>query len=523
MSTLPLFGPRTFAAIDPPRLRPYQSRAIQALRDRVREGKKRILLVAPTGAGKTVILASVIRTSTLPVLFVAHRMELIEQCVDQLARVGITNVGVIRGADARVNPDATVQVASIQTLARRDKPPAGIVILDEAHRAVSDSYLKLMEHYEDAIVLGFTATPTRHDNRPLGNMFECLEVVTTYEKLIKDGLIMAPICYSGPAQPDLSKVKTSKGDYDEAALGLVMNEGSLVGNLVSHWLKLAHMYPRADGGLPVEGPRRRTFVFAVNIDHSIAIRDKFTSAGIRIAHLDGTTPEKERRHILRAIGSGDIEVVTNVGVLLEGVDVPSVKCVVHARPTQSLVLWRQSTGRILRPWHPKRGEPSLSPLLLDHAGNIAQLGFPHEDMQWALTTKARPIERKQAVRICKSCFAYLPAFKQRCPYCGVEAPPAVERLPPTESNASLMQLASSPEEMRRMYFNMMVKQAREKGYKPGFASARYKERYGHWPPWAWSEQTKASFASDPQWQVNHENHQALKAKLAAIKKAKGKQ
>ena len=526
MSTLPLFDriPSLFAT-EPPKLRPYQSRAIQTLRERVRQGKRRILLVAPTGAGKMTIIAAIVRTSSVPVLFVAHRMELIDQCVADLARVGITNVGVIRSDDERTNPNATVQVASVDTLRRREKPPAGLVLIDEAHRAVSDTYLALLEYYKESIILGFTATPTRLDERPLGNLFDCLEIVCTYTDLIKGGFIVAPLCYSGPMDLDLSTIRLIGGDYDEDQLSDIMRSEALVGNLLDHWLKLAHMYPSQhsenpfDGRL-VEGPRRRTLAFAVSIQHSIDICDRFSKEGIRIAHLDGKTSETERRRIVRAIGSGDLDAVTNVGVLLEGVDVPSVKCVLHARPTQSLVLWRQSVGRIFRPWHPTRGEKSLTPLLLDHAGNIQRLGFPHEDLFWTLTEKARRVEKKQPMRICKGCFAYLPAHRRICPYCGTEIPPPQEGDVPEETEEKLQALASTPEAMRRMYYDTIVKVARAKGYKPGFAAARFKDRYGAWPPWDWSDQTKSSFASDPVWQENFEKHLKFKKKIEANKLAK---
>ncbi len=318
----------------------------------------------------------------MPVLFVCHLRELIDQCVRELAAVGITNVGVIRGDDDRVDPRASIQIASVQTLARRDKPPAGLVFIDEAHRAISDSYQALLEHYREAIVLGFTATPTRYDGRPLGNTFECMEIVTTYEQLIKDGFIVAPLCYSGPAELDLSMIKTIGGDYDEGQLGDVMRDVSLVGQLLDQWKKIANQYTRAGGftGL-VEGPYRRTLIFAVNIQHSLDICERFASAGVKIAHLDGTTPETERKRIVKALGNGELEAATNVGIFLEGVDIPSAKCIVDARPTQSIVLHRQKGGRILRPWHPGcradcREHPSVQPIFLDHAQNILRHGFP---------------------------------------------------------------------------------------------------------------------------------------------------
>lgn len=529
--TLPLFDRNvTLFESEPPKLRPYQTRAIQTLRDQVRMGFRRILLVAPTGAGKMTINASIIRTSSVPVLFVCDAMELIDQCVRELAAVGITNVGVIRGDDNRTNPGSTVQVASIQTLARREKPPAGLVLVDEAHLSASDSYIKhIFEFYKDAIILGFTATPTRFDGKPLGNLYESLEIVCKYEELIKSGFIVEPLCYSGPLTPDLSGIKTIGGDFDEGALGDVMRDVTLVGSLLEHWRKLANMYPRPNKsqGL-VEGPYRRTFVFAVSVQHSMDICTRFESDGVRIAHLDAKTSETERKRVLVAIASGDLDAITNVGVLLKGVDVPSVKCVVHARPTQSLVLWRQSVGRILRPWHPyhpgcHRGCTAFSsvvPLLIDHAGNIGRLGFPHEDLNWELKTHTRPIIKRDAVRICRGCFAYIPAYKRICPYCGTDSPPTPPSDLPRESEEVLQQLSTMPEAMRRMYFNMMVSKARQKGFKPGFASARYKERYGAWPPWEWSEEVKASFASDPEWQANLVERQKLREKIEVMKAAK---
>ena len=402
MSTLPLFpsGPPLFDA-PTPKLRPYQAKAIQSLRERVRNGKRRMLLVLPTGGGKMVLVAAIIRTSSVRVLYVADAMELIDQCVDELRKVGVTNVGVIRGDDDRTNPEASVQVCSIQTLRRRDKPEAGIVLIDEAHLSAGDSYTThVFDHYKDAIIIGFTATPTRLDNRPLGNLYECMEIVCGYQELFKGGFLAEPLCYGGPTELDLSTIKTIGGDYDEHALGDFMRDVSLVGQLLEQWQKLANQYTRAGGftGL-VEGPYRRTFIFAVNIQHSLDICERFSSAGVRIAHLDGTTSETERRRILKAIGEGELDAITNVGVLLKGVDIPSIKCVAHARPTQSIVLWRQSCGRPLRLWHPgcRPGcllHPSVQPLILDHANNIARHGFPHEDLFWELHQRARPAEEK---------------------------------------------------------------------------------------------------------------------------------
>jgi DNA repair protein RadD len=521
MSSLSLFDRGPILAAPTPKLRPYQTRAIQLLRDRVRDGKRRILLVSPTRSGKMTIMAAIIRTSSVPVLFVGHRMELIDQCVDQLARFGITNIGVIRGDDERTDSAASTQIASIQTLARRKKPTARLVLIDECHRSASDSYVDLIfEHYKDSIIIGFTATPGRLDGRPLGNLFECMEVITTYTELIREGFIISPECYSAPENPDLSSVRIAGSDYDEGALGEVMRQQKLVGNLLDHWLKLAHKYPKPDGtpGF-VDGPRRRTFIFASGIQHSIDICERFGRAGVRIAHLDGDTPENDRRRTIKALGDGDLDAISNCNILLEGVDIPSAKCVVHARPTQSLVLWRQSSSRILTPWHPGCPDgcvkhPSVSPLLLDHAGNIGRHGFPHEDLHWELHQSVRRTEKKVSAKICKGCFAYVPVARMTCPYCGVEFPPAPKLPSPEETQQQLVCRSTTTEAMQRAFYDDMVHTARKKGHKPGFAGAKFKDHYGNWPPWAWSEATKASFASDPEWQANYEAKQTRNERKA---------
>jgi len=506
--TMPLFDRSALLDVKPTDLRPYQSRAIQSLRNLVRDGKKKILLVSPTGSGKMLLAASIIRTSSVPVLFVCHRLELIDQCADQLTRLGITNIGVMRGDDDRTNPDASTQIASIQTLARRKKPNAGLVLIDEAHRSLSDSYLALLEHFKDAIIIGFTATPARLDGKPLGSVFDCLEVVSTYSELIRGGFIAVPDCYSTPVSPDLSSVRVIAGDYDEGELGEVMRKQELVGNLVEHWLKLAHLYPKAGGGY-TEGARRRTFIFATSIAHSLDICARFGAAGVRVAHVDGTTAEGERRRIVKALGEGELEAVSNCNIFLEGVDVPSAKCVVHARPTQSLVLYRQSVGRVLRPWHPGcpsgcLKHPSVAPLLLDHAQNIDKHGFPHEDLHWELTDRPRrPSPMK--MKICKGCFAYVEPSRTICPYCGFEFKHVHEEKRVAETSAELVKRSTATEDMRRAFFDDMVKLARRKGFRPGFAGAKFKDHYGAWPPWAWSEETKASFASDAKWIAAYES------------------
>ena len=513
--TLPLFdSPALMQGAVPKTLRPYQARGIRDVRALVLMGKKRILCVAPTGAGKMFVIANIIKSATLLVLFVAHRKEIIDQCAKQLAGQGITNVGVIRASDARYNPSASVQVASIATLARRDKPFVGkqvIIIIDEAHRAASDSYAELLSHYPDAIVLGFTATPVRLDGRPLGgDLFEELVQLATYSGLLKNpDWLVAPDIFAGSERADLSRVRKSGHDFDERQLGDVMRDSRLEGDVVRTWLARAHMHPVFDKGqrMPVrlvEGERRRTILFAVDVDHSLSLAERFEKAGVRAAHLDGSTPEDQRESIFRDLASGRLEVVCNCLVAVEGLDIPEVKCISHARPTQSVTLWRQTVGREMRPWC------GVVPLLLDHAGNFDRLGCPFEDVVWSLKDRPKRAKGQEPMRKCPACGGYCGLSKTICPHCGADLPRA-EAGSLAETDDELKQRQTEPEALKWAFFWRQVVTAKSKGFKPGFASALYKEHYGTWPPRHWSEKIKADFATDGLWQSLLERRLVRKA------------
>lgn len=463
-----------------PEPRPYQLRGKAELRDHINAGRSKVALALPTGGGKTVVASSIIHSARTAFnarsLFIAPLIVLINQTVDDLARWELHDVGVLRGDDARVNQDAPVQVASIQTLARRDKPPADIVIIDECHRASSPQYrAHVFDAYPEANIIGLSATPVG-----LAGVFDAIVTAATYAELIADGFIAEPVCYGAPTQADLSDVRTTGGDYNAEQLETAMLKGQLVGNIVEEWKK------RAAGPL---GDDLRTVVFATGINHSRTIVQRFNEAGIRAEHIDGATPEDQRRACLRRLEDGHTRVVSNVGVLTEGWNQPSVRCCVLARPTKSLVLYRQMVGRCLRPWQ------GIRPVVIDHGGCIDEHGLPHEDIEWTLTEAKR--KPQSEYRTCPQCYAYYRAALKECPQCGF-APPVQHRPPPVETAASLA-LKHRTEERQRFY-NQQVIRAQRDGFKPGYAAAKFKEKFGEWPPWSWSEATRSSFASDPVWQ-----------------------
>lgn len=455
-------------------LRPYQQRGIDDLRAAVRVGRRRLLFVLPTGGGKTLTSSALIGSAVSlghRVLFVVHLRELVDQTVASLARVGVTDVGVMRGDDGRTNPDAMVQVASIQTLARRKMPAADIVILDEAHRSLAASYDRIFEL--PAIVIGLTATPCRGDGQGLGKRYEKLVVGATYSELIADGFIAEPRVLAPRTAPDLGGVQRIGGDYDEGALAGVM--AKLAGDIVPTWQKHA------------EG--RTTVVFACGIDHSMDIVQRFLRAGVRAAHLDGGTPAQERADLIARVRDGDLQVLSNCAVLTEGFDAPEIRCAIIARPTLSLVLHMQTAGRALR-----RG--SVQPLILDHADNVRRHGLPHEDRTWSLEGETGRPKVKRETKLCASCYAYIPLRATVCPYC--DAPVLVrERELPVEGQAEMSEVSSGDAE--HAFFVDALHKCSLFGLKPGAAAHKFKDRFGRWPPWAWSQRAKAMFEADTGW------------------------
>jgi DNA repair protein RadD len=475
-------------------LRPYQESAIRELHARIASGRRRIVVVAATGSGKTVIFAHVVAGTVARgqlVLVVAHRRELIQQTYEKLLHAGLREhqVGVVMATDARRRPTAPVQVASIDTLRHRPKPPADLVIVDEAHRELARSYREMRAHYPDAVHLGFTATPYRADNRGLGEFYEDLLLVASIRELIDQGYLVEPRVFTVPADrlPNLAGVRVRAGDYAQDQLDEAVDQAKLVGDIVEHWLRHA-------GGV-------RTVAFAVSVKHSRHIAERFREGGIAAEHLDGTTPTPERDAILARIESGQTRVVSSCGVLSEGWDQPSVKCAVLARPTKSTGLYLQQAGRILRPWQGERA------IILDHAGCAREHGLPQDEKEFSLEPrpKRRRCEPTQVpIRVCDGCQAVLPARLRVCPECGLLF--VEERPVPTETDGQLVEAtASEPaaslsdgakkarprgewdRAMQRTVFEQLRALARSRKENAVWVEARFVERYGAPPPPEWSE------------------------------------
>jgi DNA repair protein RadD len=397
-------------------LRDYQLRVIDDMRALIASGQRRIVCVAPTGAGKTLIASSMIKSAAAKgtrVVFLAHRKELIDQSVSKLNAFGV-ECGVIRANDSRRDDFLAVQVCSTPTLARRmDRlPPAGLVVYDEVHHAVSATSRAILQAWPDAVVIGLTATPWRQDRIGLSDIFGAHVVASTPAELMDQGSLVRYQAFAYDA-PDLHKVRVTAGDWNQSDLAIACNTEILVGSVVKEWL--AH----ARG--------RRTILFPVNVEHSQSLVGEFRTFGIAAEHVDASTPRKERERILRGLDTGDVTLVSSVGVLTEGFDSPKAEVCILARPTKSVSLFLQMIGRVLRP-APGKAEA----LVHCHSGNLLRHGLVEDPRDYSLTATPKAVVGRLTCPFCCK-FPITIRPDGTCPACGqLVAPPKKDEALPGE-------------------------------------------------------------------------------------------
>jgi len=460
-----------------PVLRGYQVRALDDCRGAIRAGKRRVLLVAPTGSGKTTIAAEIIRSAIARgsrVLFLAHRQELLDQCHGRLLEFGVAS-GIIRAADPRQDRDQAVQVASVQTMVRRLKQfpedAFDLIIVDEAHHTRANTYAKILDHFSGArAVLGLTATPIRADGRGLAESYDVLVEAASMRELVQLGFLVPAKTYTTPTSLDLTGIHRRQGDYVLSELGQRMNRETLVGNIVTEWQRLAS--------------DRRTVVFATTVAHSQSIASRFADAGIPAEHLDGSMADAERDAILARVRSGDTQVVVNCQLLTEGWDMPEISCCVLARPTKSSGLYLQMSGRALRPAPGK-----ADCIILDH-GNCFREHGGISDRQWTLTADKPKTGGEAPEKSCPGCGLIIALGCLECPECGF-----VFARPSGSSREKAVQLvdASDPEFRRVRFFEIVHDVSRRRRadgepYKITAALVMFHEQFGEWPAWSWQEE-----------------------------------
>jgi DNA repair protein RadD len=386
-------------------LRAHQQTGMDDLRAAIASGRRRPVLQAATGFGKTVLAAHIAAGAIEKrkrLAFCVPSIGLIDQTFDRFVENGIEpgDMGVIQGSHPWRRPNALIQIATAQTLARRSLPLAHTVLIDECHLQ-HKVYQQWMLDAPESLFIGLSATPWA---RGMGKHYDALVQTTPLAELIEGGSL-SPFRVFVPAHPDLGGVKIVRGDYDDDALGKAMNRPKLVADIVSTWL--------------ARGENRPALCFAVNRAHAAAIYEKFQAAGVACAYVDANTPRDERDQIGRKLGRGDIKVVVNIGCLTTGIDW-DVRCIILARPTRSEMLFVQIIGRGLR-----TADGKADCIVLDHSDTHLTLGMVTDirrdelcmgtraKVKWDDEERAMPLPRE-----CNACTALIPAAVKECPECG---------------------------------------------------------------------------------------------------------
>ena len=405
-------------------LRPYQIDGITRIKTQLRQGAKSCVLVAPTGSGKTVVSSEIMRSAVQKgsnILFLAHRIELITQTCDKLSSFDlqhkiyapekdirmITQKQVKKYGKSRVDPFAKIAVGTVQTVSRRlDKiTPPDLIIIDETHLAIANSYQKVREAFPKAILIGLTATPCRLDGRGLGEMFEKITVLATAQEIADMGFLVPFRAFSASETVNLANIKTTMGDYDKKQLAEEMEKPRLIGNAVDHYKKLSH--------------KRPAIAFCVSVKHAEQTAAAFRASGYKSIAVSGESSSDERTAAIDGLATGEYDVVCNCGLYIEGLDQPCISCVILLAPTKSLSRYLQSVGRGSRPADNKK-----DCIILDHAGNVLRHGFPYDDREWSLDGAKKKKRGKKDdesdvnITTCTECFAIFKKELSHCPACG---------------------------------------------------------------------------------------------------------
>lgn len=445
-------------------LRPHQLKAIEMVRQSFGRGNKRVVLQGPTGFGKTLVAAKIIeraRERGNRVIFTAPAVSLIDQTVRAFEAEGLDHIGVLQASHPRTDATAPVQVASVQTLARRDIPEASLIIVDECHIR-AEVIETLMAERPDVFFVGLSATPWA---KGMGLLWQDLVIPVTISELIEMGTLSKFTAFA-PDVPDLSGVKVRAGEFVESGLEAVMGDAKLMGHVVETWLE--------------KGENRPTLAFAVNRAHAGAMAEAFNRAGVSTAYVDANTDRVERAMINRRFRDGDVQVIWSVRTMTTGVDLP-VSCIIDAAPTKSEMLHVQKIGRGLRV-----NPGSEDCLILDHAGNSLRLGLV-TDIFHATLDKSKPGEKQEAKpraeklpKPCVACGTLHTGMK--CHACGHERKPS-GKVETAEGELVEITGKKRPATMedKQRFWSMALWLDRERNRGGKLAKGLYKGKFDVWP------------------------------------------
>jgi len=457
-------------------LRDYQTESVQKTRAAYAAGARSPLVVLPTGGGKTIIfcyIAEKIQQQGKRVLILVHRKELLMQASDKLSELEVSH-GLI-GPGHTLTGDL-VQIASVQTLVRRLGKIArpDLIVIDEGHHAAAGTWKKILDNFSDSFFLGVTATPIRLDNKPLGKqcggLYDTMVEGPNVRWMIDSGYLTQPIVYGPQRAVDLSEVKMRGGEYDSRALEDAFDRPTITGDAIDH-------YGRLCPGLPA-------IAFCASVAHAEHTAAQFTAAGYPSYSLTADLTGAQRKHRIESLADGRISVLTSCDIISEGTDIPVVAAAILLRPTQSLGLYLQQVGRVLRPYPGKQNS-----IILDHAGNCFRHGLPDDVRDWDINTdyrkaKKRDADEGPAIKQCERCYIVFSASIRECPHCGHVA--KVKERSIEEVAGELVQMSPDDLEAFKKRSRRQIGRARtleelrevadRRGYDPGWAYQIYNSR-----------------------------------------------
>jgi DNA repair protein RadD len=456
-------------------LRPHQNLGYDMVRASIASGHRCPIVAAPCGFGKTYLAVDILTKAVKKGnrgIFICDRIKLVDQTIAAFHASGI-EVGVIQGEHYLANPNAKIQIASIQSLVRRKrKPMFNVAIVDECHihyKGLTD----LMSDYGAVPFIGLSATPY---SKGLGKHYDDLLVPITTEELISQGYL-APARYFAGHAPDLKGVgkkytQTGARDWDPKQLSsAVEKDQKLVGDIIKNWEK------HAQG--------RQTIAFSPSIKHSQTMVEMFRANGIEAEHIDGYMDVEERQWIYEAHDRGEFKILSCSRLLNTGYDAPTVSCMIDAFPTSSLVTWVQRCGRVLRTAPGKEDA-----IILDHAGNTRKHGFAEAAIPWMLdhgdsrynersTTKEK---KEPTVMKCPDCWQEFMAPRCQCGY-------VMKSFKSLDSDDQMLEEIKDRKRHNRItdhqrkeeIYGQFLLHARMRGFKTGWAKHAYRQKFGVWP------------------------------------------
>lgn len=451
----------------------FQRDLILRCRQAIKDGHRRILLVLPTGGGKSILSCAMIESALKKqssALFLVHRRELIKQQSKHFTDFGLDH-GFI-AANMGYDFDHNLIIAGVQSLAPViDKlPPPRILFIDEAHHSPSAQHSAIINQCDNSIIIGLTATPERLDGKGMDDQFDIMIEGPTVAELIKWGFL-CPYDYYVPEFPvgisedDIEKVT---GDFPKSFSERILNQAKITGDVIENYKK--HCMGK------------KGFIFASNVKHSKDMAKAFNQAGISAAHIDGTMSQDKRDKIDKAFRSGIIKILCNVNLATEGYDVKDSAYLGILRLTKSISLLKQIWGRVMRV-----SDGKDRAFIFDHANNAVRgMGLPDSPIKWSLEGKSGRSRNNDSesfsITQCLSCGKYFPSGTKICPSCGATIKTVPRKELQTKEQVKMKKVEEA--EFKRMVFMQRKAEERNCWNYGEFIALAQSRRYPQAVKWA---------------------------------------